>query len=162
MSVRRGAAAAALALALGLSGCGGGETTVETDDGTVTVEQDGSKVEIESEDGTTTVTGESDGELPDGWPAEIVLPDGGEIQNAVGVSGQDSGWTVASNYPDTSPEDLTDQLTQSLESAGFESKGSFTSQEGSVSSFEGDDYAVSVIVGPEGSGSSLVITVAQK
>lgn len=162
MSLRAGVAGAALVLVLSLSGCGGGGTTVETDDGQVTVDQDGTKVEIESSDGTTTVTGETGGELPEGWPSEITLPEGGEIQNAVAVTGENAGWTVSSSYPDTSSEDLTDQVTSSLEDAGFESKGAFTSPDGAVSAFEGNGYALSVIVGEEGSGSTLVMTVGRQ
>ena len=155
-------AAVAVALGLGLSGCGSGEKTVVTDNGTVTVDQDSGKVEIESSDGSATITGDTGGDLPEGWPDEITLPEGGTITSAVSVTGDDAGWNVAASYPDASQKDLADDVSASMEDAGFEAKGSFTSGEGSVLAFEGNGFAISVIVGSDDSGASLVMTVAKQ
>jgi hypothetical protein len=161
-----GAAATAVllvALGFGLSGCGGGDsTTVDVDDGTVTVDQDGNKIEVESSDGTATITGETN-ELPEGWPAEVTIPEGGTITSGVALNGQDQqGWTVSVSYPDTAPRDLTTEVTAALEDAGFEAAGEFTSDEGSMAAFEGAGLAITALVGEEGAGSTLVMTVANE
>lgn len=152
----------ALGLAAGLAGCGSDERTIVTDEGTISVDAGEGKVEIEASDGSVTISGETGGDLPEGWPAEIVLPEGGTITSAVAVSGEDAGWNVSVTYEGLDPEALGEQVANSLESAGLESKGGFTSAEGALSSFEGNGYAVSVILGPEGSGSTMVMTVAKQ
>lgn len=150
-----------VALGLGLAGCGGGDRTVTVDDGTVTVDQGDNQIEIESSDGTTTITGETD-ELPEGWPAEVVLPEGGTITSGVALAGQaQQGWTVSASYPETTPTELAAQVKASLEDAGFQSKGEFTSEQGAMGAFEGSGLAITALVGEEGSGSTLVMTVAQ-
>ena len=98
---RRGRAAttsAAVALAFlgfGLAGCGGGdgETTIVTDDGTVKVDQnqDEGKIKIESSDGSMTITGEGGGELPEGWPSEVQVPEGGSVTAAMALTGRGPG-----------------------------------------------------------------------
>ena len=162
---RAGAAATTallVALGFGLAGCGGGDRTVTVDDGTVTVDQDGDSVEIESSDGTTTITGETD-ELPEGWPAEVTIPDGGTITSGVALAGQDQqGWTVSVSYPDTPAPQLTGQVRSALEDAGFRAAGEFTSEQGSMAAFEGAGLAITALVGEEGSGSKLVMTVANE
>ena len=68
-------------LGFGLAGCGGdGDATIVTDDGTVTIDQDGDdgRIEIESSDGSVTISGDSGGELPEGWPSEVEVPGGGD------------------------------------------------------------------------------------
>ncbi len=163
-TARAAASIAAAVLVFGVGGCGSDETTVVTDDATVTVDEGSGTVEIETDEGSATITGETGGDLPEGWPEQIVLPEGGTITSAVAVTGDEAGWNVSSNYPDLDQKQLTDEVTKALEGAGFESQGSFTSTEGSVAGFEGNGYTVSVIVGTddtaEGTGSTLIMTVA--
>jgi hypothetical protein len=152
-----------VALGLGLAGCGGDDsTTVTVDDGTVTVDQDDNRIEIESSDGTATITGETD-ELPEGWPAQVSIPEGGTITSGVALTGEDQqGWTVSVSYPDTAPTELTAEVKASLADAGFEAAGEFTSDQGSMAAFEGAGLAITALVGEEGAGSTLVMTVANE
>jgi hypothetical protein len=154
------AAALIAAAGIGLGGCGGGSDTIVTDDGTVTVDQGGDSVEIETDDGSATITGQTDS-LPEGWPSEVVLPEGGTINSGAAVDQAGAqGWNAALSYPDLSVDELTDALTDSLESKGFESQGSITVPQGTSTLFSGSGFAVSALISEEGSGSALIITVA--
>ena len=169
---RRGRAAttsAAVALAFlgfGLAGCGGGdgETTIVTDDGTVKVDQnqDEGKIEIESSEGSMTITGEGGGELPEGWPSEIQVPEGGSVTAALALTGEDQGWTASLTYADKSSKDLAAEVKSNLESAGFILEGEFTSGEGAMGTYSGNGYAVTAMVGEEDEGATLVMTVAKQ
>lgn len=161
---------AAVALALlgfGLGGCGGGdgEATIVTDDGTVKVdpnEGDGT-ITIESSEGSMTITGEEGGELPEGWPSEVQVPGGGTITSAIAMDSDDQkGWTASLTYPDTTPTDLAAEVKSNLESAGFTVQGEFTSGEGGMGTYSGNGYAVTAMVGEEGGGSTLLLTVARE
>ncbi|MGB8019916.1 MAG: hypothetical protein WCF04_01670 [Candidatus Nanopelagicales bacterium] len=148
-------------MVLGGAGCGG-DTTIATDDGTVTVDRDDIQIEVQSSDGTATISG-SQGKLPEGWPSQIQIPPGGTISGAVAVAGEGKqGWTVSVTYPDTSPADLKGTVTSSMEGAGFESKGSFSTDEGSMDTFEGSGMVVSTLIGKDDSGSTLVLSVAMQ
>ena len=145
-----------LAAVLAVAGCGG-------DDGGVTVDPGNDTVKVETSDGTAVVTGGDDGTLPEGWPEEVALPEGGNVTGGVAVTtpGQE-GWTAALEYPDTSAEDVAAALTSSLESAGFTSEGTVTTAEGSMLVFKSSTYAVTAIVSAEGSGSTAAITVGRE
>lgn len=156
------AAALVAAAGIGLGGCGGGSDTIVTDDGTVTVDQGGDSVEIETDEGSATITGETDS-LPEGWPSQVVLPEGGTINSGAAVDQAGAqGWTASLSYPDLSVDELTDALTSSLESEGFESQGSITVPQGTSTLYSGFGFAVSTVISEDGSGSALIITVASE
>ncbi len=169
---RRGRAAttsAAVALAFlgfGLAGCGGGdgETTIVTDDGTVKVDQnqDEGKIKIESSDGSMTITGEGGGELPEGWPSEVQVPEGGSVTAAMALTGEDQGWTASLTYADKSSKDLAAEVKSNLESAGFTLQGEFTTGDGAMGTYSGNGYAVTAMAGQEDEGATLVMTVAKE
>jgi hypothetical protein len=174
MSGRRSRAATtsvAVALAFlgfGLAGCGGGDgdATIVTDDGTVKVDvdpdSDEGKVEIESSEGSMTITGEGGGELPEGWPSEIQVPEGGSVTAALALTGEDQGWTASLTYADKSSKALAAEVKSNLESAGFTLEGEFTSGEGAMGTYSGNGYAVTAMVGEEDEGATLVMTVAKQ
>ncbi len=163
-------AAVALALlGLGLAGCGGsdGDATIVTDDGTVKVDVDpdgdDDTIKIESSEGSMTITGDGGGELPEGWPSEIEVPEGGTITSAMALDSDDQqGWTASLTYPDTSPTDLAAEVKATMESAGFTLQGEFSSGGGGMGTYSGNGYAVTAMVGEEGEGSTLLMTVAKE
>ncbi len=107
-----------------------------------------------------TITGEGGGELPEGWPSEVTVPEGGTVTSAVAVSGEDKGWTASLTYPDKSSQEVAAEVTSNLESAGFTLEGEFTSGEGAMGTYSGNGYAVTVMVGEEDGGATLLITIA--
>lgn len=169
MRAARTSAAVALAfLGFGLGGCGGGDgdTTIVTDDGTVKVDvdPDGDEgtIKVESSDGSMTITGDGGGELPEGWPSEVQVPEGGTVTSAVALNGEEQGWTASLTYPDTSSEDLTAEVKSNLESAGFTLQGEFTSGEGAMGTYAGNGYAVTAMVGQEDADATLLVTIAKE
>lgn len=163
---RRASATAAVLVAVGLSlsGCGGdGDATFVTDDGTVTVDQDGEggSITIDSSAGSMTITGESGGELPEGWPAQVVLPGGGTIDSSGSFSGDEGGaWQVAVTYPDKTAKDVADELRTSLESQGFEVQAEFKTGDATAVTLTGDGYNVTATASDEESGATAVVVVA--
>ncbi len=93
---------------------GGGGVVVETDEGTYRSDGEGN-VRIETEDGTYTA---GTGELPEGWPAEIPLPDDLEIvsSSAIGADGQQMLSVIGTTSLD--PASAVDLVTAGL--AGWE------------------------------------------
>jgi hypothetical protein len=155
-------AAVALSVALVLTGCGGGADTIVTDEGTLTVEQDGDSITVESSEGSATITGEG-GELPEGWPAVVSVPDGGEILSTASVSetGQ-AGWTASINYPDSRPEEVAEEMAESLEGSGFTSVAEFTTEDGVAASYQGSGLMVSSAVTADGDGATMIVTVVEE
>lgn len=151
-----------VALGFGLAGCGGGdEETIVTDDATVKLDQgDDGSIEIESSEGTMTITGETD-ELPEGWPAEVVLPAGGSVTSSMEMTGEgQEGWVASLSYPELSAADLADQVAAGLADSGFEQKAKVSTDQGVMGSYEGSGYVVTAMASAEGSGSTLSVTIA--
>ncbi len=162
---RTTAVAAATLMAVGglvLAGCSGsdGDATIITDDGTVSVQQDDEKIEVTTSEGSVTINGESDGELPAGWPAEVPVPAGGQVQVGVVLDGTgEQGWTATIFYPDTSAAQVAAEVTSLLVGQGFEATVTSTTGAGGMSAFEGPGYAVTTLVSEVDSGVSLVMSV---
>ncbi len=144
---RRSAATGALvvALAFGLGGCGDGETTITTEDGSVTIDSDGDggSVTIDSSEGSVTVTTETGGELPDGWPSEVAIPDGGSVEVSGSYTGEEgTSWNVGVKYAGADPADIADQMKSNLEGAGFVMEAEYTAGDQSVASYTGKGFNV--------------------
>ncbi len=160
--IRRSSSAAGLALLLGLAGCGGGEEVITTDDGTVTVDQGDNRIEIETDEGTAVITGDDGGELPDGWPSVVALPEGGRIGASVSLDNQEQkGWSATVAYGGADPEDLLDEFDSSLRAAGFDRDARYATEDGGGSTFRSAEYFVAVIVSSEGEEVTAVVTVGE-
>jgi hypothetical protein len=90
-----------------------GSVEIRTDDGEMTVSGEDGKVTIESGDGTYQA-GEGT-EVPDDFPAEIPLVDGGTLTMAVSTP---DGFSLIWNVDDA--EAAFDAYIRALEGAGFE------------------------------------------
>ncbi len=158
----RASAGAGLALLIGLAGCSGDEQVISTDGGTVTVNEDDNRIEIETGEGTAVISGEGSGELPDGWPSVVVLPDGGSIVNSVSLDSQgvqQQGWSVTVDYGSADVEGLLDTFDSSLQGAGFERDARFATEDGGGSTFTSAEYFVSLIATSEEGQVTAVVTV---
>ena len=144
---RLGAAGALVAGGLVLGGCGGGDTFV-TDDATVTVEDgqngDDGSITIDSSEGSMTITGESGGDLPEGWPDQVAVPEGGTVNSSASFGGVEGDAFQASlTYPDAAAADLIAEFT-----AGGQVAANFVGDGMNVTATasDGDDGAVLIIV----------------
>jgi hypothetical protein len=167
MKVRRAAVAVlAAAAAFGMAGCGLGQQAAETAAEQLAEQQlgDGSNVEI-NEDGSVKIEGEDGtfeagtGNLPEGWPADVPVPDGFTVYG--GAVDTASGTATAIFE---APGDATAQVeayVASLESAGW------TPPEGApalpdIYPLENGDRTMSIIVSRETDKTSMAVTVLQQ
>ena len=91
------------------------------------------------------------------------VPDGGEILSTASVSetGQ-AGWTASINYPDSRPEEVADEMAESLEGSGFTSVAEFTTEDGVAASYQGSGLMVSTAVTADGEGATMIVTVVEE
>jgi len=131
-----------------------GEFSIRTDDeGNVSIqgigENDGETFSIDSQNGETVVETEAGTsvitqsmDLPDGFPADVPLPDGIEIQFAQSSeTGEGTGYVIAATS-DRSTSELVEELTGRLEGQGFERQQLTETPDGSIVVYQRDDYGV--------------------
>ena len=164
-TARASTAAMLAALGLGVAGCGGadGETTIVTEDGTVTIDENGEEgsITIDSSEGSMTISGETGGELPESWPSVVAVPEGGTITASAALTGEEQGWTVSLSYANTTAEDLTAEVTANLEGEGFSQQTEVNTGDGAMGTYTGNGYAVTAMSGQDDSEVTLVLTVAE-
>jgi len=145
-------------LAMAVAGCGGSDDP--TAGSTPTVQVSNSGLTIEGEDGSISVS--EGGDLPEGWPSAVVLPDGGTVTNSLSLDQQGKkGWTVTATY-EGSVDTVTDAFSSSLSGAGFTKDSTVSAGGQSLVAFSGQGYTVAVTIGTEGSGTSVAITVVEE
>jgi len=162
---RNALAAAALGLLLvgcGSSGDNGAEPTPQApteSPAEPTTPETSPGVTVESTDGTVAINGS--GQLPDSWPSEVVLPDGGTIVSSVSADqGGNQGWNVVVTY-DEQPADVADAFGASLTGAGFTQQSKYTSGDTTLVAYASDAYSVALTITPgDGGGTSCGLTVS--
>lgn len=114
----------------------------EGDDGEFSIDSEDGVTVMETEDGTATLT-DGGGELPEGFPSEIPLPDGIDIQLAqtMDAGGDQQGWLVVAEA-DGGWESYADEFVTALEDAGFEQQQLTTTPTGVVASYVRDGLMV--------------------
>jgi len=149
-----------------------GEFSVKTDDdGNVSIQgsgQDGDgSVRIDSENGETVVEGDDgtavfsqSGDLPDGFPHEVPVPDGVSIVFAQSLETSDggTGYSVAATTS-RDRDDLLDEMTAALEANGFDQQQLTTTPDGSIFVYSNSTYGVTVVIGESNDDTSLSLTV---
>ena len=132
----------------------------ESEDGEFSIESEGGDTVIKSEEGT--IIGSTSGDLPDGFPDSVPVPEGFEIQASQSMSTAEGTSYILSGTIDESPSDVADQLIADLESSGYEQVQSTTTPEGAFVIYDDGEYVVSGVIAPEGadgSASNLSMTV---
>jgi hypothetical protein len=102
---------------VGLAACGGGSDGIEG----VDVKDGGKSVEIKSNDGKDTFTVGDDAEVPDDFPSDVPLPEGGKV--GVVADGETNGKQYFHVTYVLKPKDVEssfDDYKDALESAGFD------------------------------------------
>jgi hypothetical protein len=167
MRITRQFASLAAVAALVLTGCsqaaeelteeaikqgGGGDVEIDADDGTV---------KVEGEDGSFTIGGK---ELPENFPSQVSLPDGGTVESASTVTtAKEEGWFVQASYPDASAHELAGSLAGAMKSGGFKETSSSSFNDQHLVGYDGHGYDVAaVVLDADGGGSTLSLTVSTK
>lgn len=150
-----------------------GEFSVKTDDdGNVSIQgsgQDGDgNIRIDSENGETVVEGDDgtavfsqSGDLPDGFPDEVPVPDGLSIVFAQSLETSDggTGYSVAATTS-RDRDDLLDEMTATFEANGFDQQQLTTTPDGSIFVYSNSTYAVTAVIGESNDETSVALTVA--
>ncbi len=149
-----------------------GELSIRTDaDGNVSVqgagENAGESFTIDSENGETVVETEDGtavysqgGELPDGFPESIPLPDDLAVLFAQSAESPDGQAYSVAGTSSVAVADLTADTRSGLEAAGYEQQQLTTTPDGSVLVYSGPDHDVMVAIGTGGEGeTSITMTV---
>ncbi|MBV1893708.1 MAG: hypothetical protein KUG57_06635 [Ilumatobacteraceae bacterium] len=158
-------------LDLDLDGDGNGGFSIETEEGGITVDDDGNFV-VTGEDGEV-ITGEagSDGdfsiesddgelsvnqgtELPSEWPADIVKPAGLAIQSSSVIGVDDEVAITLLGSAGTDPAAFVDNFSAALISSGFEQTANFEGQGNTTRILTNGTWGVSI--GATGTGDDLV------
>lgn len=150
-----------------------GEFSVKTDDdGNISIQGSGQggdgSIQIDSENGETVVEGDDgtavfsqSGDLPEGFPDEVPVPDGLSIVFAQSLETSDggTGYSVAATSS-RDGDDLLDDMMTALEDNGFDQQQLTTTPDGSIFVYSNGTYAVTVVIGESNNETSLSITVA--
>lgn len=151
-----------------------GGISIETEDGSMTIDEDGNfvvtddngdvvtgnvdedgGVDVQSEDGSfSSATGS---ELPDGWPGAVPEPDGLEIEGSSSIADDASEAYTVVGVPDG--DDWVDDYGSALESAGFALDSEFTSDGAVQRQYTGSGYSVSVGVFSDDAGGQATVSV---
>lgn len=160
---------------------GDGSFSIETDEGTIEfdasgdgdvsvrgVDGEGGEFSIDSENGVTVIEtddGEATivqggGDLPDGFPDDVVLPDGLEIDlsQRMDVGDDQIGYLVIGSF-DGDWQTYFDALVESLTAAGYEEEQRTTTAGGGVLSYRRGDTAVFGNVGESGTPGETVVSL---
>lgn len=105
----------ALVAVFGAAACGGGTTTIETDQGDIQVDVEDGSATYTDEQGNTAEFG-AGAELPDDWPSSFPLPDGVVPFSTVSSS---EGMTVSFLPGDADAASFADFYDEALPAAGW-------------------------------------------
>ncbi len=137
----------------GVEAAGGSDVDIDTDgDGSVSIDSDEGSLKIGS------------GELPDGFPDEVPLPDDFKIEGSMSMGTNDrDSFTVQMSSPDADVEKTHDDLKSRIEASGFEimSTNSMGDGENMMRSFtiKNDDWSGSVTVSGDPDQTSVNYTI---
>ena len=140
---------------------GEGRVEVRSDDGDLVIDADEGEMTIEGADGDASFhAGEG---VPEGWPADLPVPDGlSEVQGASVSDGTQSGFSL-SGTTDASPGDLVDDYAGRLVDAGWAEIATHRPDDALASAtFRAGEVSVNVTASSTvtGSGTQVVVTVA--
>lgn len=165
MRLLAAAALVAASLTATLTGCQqaaekAAEEAVKQGTGIDDVDINDDGITVEGTEGTLSIDGGD--ELPEGWPSQIALPDGGTITGSMLVDqGGSQGWNVVSTY-DLSPADLASAFEASLGGAGFTQDSKTTAGDMTLLAYSDATYAVAVTIGEDAGSTTSTVTVTTK
>lgn len=164
-SFRLGIALIMSLIVIGLSGCKSKTETYTSDKGTVTVEQKGdqSNITYTSKEGKTTQTMEvNQAKLPDDWPAELPVMEGGTIVFSQSMSeGEQKAQQI---HIDTSASvaDAKNFYENKLKSAGWNIEGTASMQQMTVMNAAKDNHVVMIQIMTDEGKTRVIINLSKE
>ncbi len=131
-----------------------------SDDGDISIQSEDGETIIQSDDGTTIIGSES-GELPEGFPGEVPLPDGFTIDYSQATTTPDGQAFFVGGQAPGDPAAVTDDYVAARTDAGFEQAQVTTMPDGSFFAFDAGEFQIggSISEGPDADTSDVVINV---
>ena len=154
-------------VAVGLTACGAAQEAVSEQlveqavGGDVDLElgDDGQVASIETEDGSLEMS--AGGEVPEEWPDDVPLFDGGEISSSQVFTVDGETAVVVSYTTEADPEATFDSLIEAYEAAGFAAES--TSNTGDFASYygtRGDTILSAALISSVDSPSTVQISIS--
>ena len=130
------------------------------EDGDFSIQSEDGETVIESEDGSAVMS--SSGDLPDGFPGAVPMPDDLTIQLSQAIDTQDGTVFSISGEISGSPSEVTDDYIGRLEAAGFSQMQLTTTPDAGFFVYQNDEYDVggSVAAGGDDGTSFISINVS--
>jgi hypothetical protein len=130
------------------------------EDGDFTIQSEDGETVIETEDGTSII-GSDSGELPDGFPDEVPMPDGLAIDYSQATTTPDGNTFTVGGNVSSSPADVMDDYAAALDDAGFEQVQVTTTPDGGFFAYDAGEYQISgsISVGDSDDQSFVLINV---
>jgi hypothetical protein len=126
----------------------------------VEFDEDSGEMSIKDKDGNELST--SDGELPDGWPDEVPMPDGAKIESGLKTGTAKEGDSfVASAEVEQTPKEVLEFYKKELK--GYEESssmgGTTAGEDTGFATYTSDKYSVTVAVSEQSGKRMLSVTV---
>jgi hypothetical protein len=137
-----------------------GDVDIDVDDGNVTIQgEDGEiQLDVDEENGQTVVStpdGQTiigSGELPDGFPSEVLVPEGLTILSGTSMDSADGQVFIINGSVGGDFTAATEAYASALTGAGFEQQSMTESTDGTFFAFVGDGWNISGGIYPSSSG----------
>jgi hypothetical protein len=146
-----------------------GDVDIDIDDGNVTIQGEDGEIQfdVDEENGLTVVStpdGEmvvGSGELPEGFPSDVPMPDGLTVTSGTSMTGPDGDMYLVSGSVADEFAPATEAYAASLVAAGFEQQMMTETTDGSSFAFVNDAWMISGGFYPAagGEGSEIGINV---
>lgn len=136
------------------------QTTVQTDQGSVTVKQQGKETTatFKDESGKEISVSTAEGKLPDNFPKDMPLPEGVKVISHLSM---EEGMSVQLEAKQ-SPSEVADFYKKAFREKGWKISADASFGDNATISAEKDEESANIVVTKGGAGSNIVLSYSRK